>query len=218
MKDHGLQRAIYHSKAVGVMTRLFPSLLAPLALAASLGLSGCGPAQPDAQAPLAGAKIGGPFQLTDAKGRTVTDRDFAGRYRVVYFGYTFCPDVCPTDMQAIAAGLKLLDKTAPAKAAKIVPLFITVDPERDTAEVVGRFAAAFDPRVVGLTGTPAQIDAVKKAYAIWSAKGEPSPGGGYLVNHSRQVYLMDPQGKPLALVPADEGPEAVAKTLDQWVR
>lgn len=215
MGDHGLQRAIYHSKAVGVMTRLFLSLLVPL----TLSVAGCGPAsQPEAQAPLAGARIGGPFRLTDGHGRAVTDRDFTGRYRVVYFGYTFCPDVCPTDMQAIAAGLKLLDKNAPAKAKTIVPLFITVDPERDTPPVVGRFAAAFDPRIVGLTGTPAQIDAVKKAYAVWSAKGEPAPGGGYLVNHGRQVYLMDPAGKPLALVPADEGPEAVAKTLDQWVR
>lgn len=196
------------------MTRIFQSLLAPL----SLVLAGCGSAQPEAQPPLAGTKIGGPFRLTDGKGRTVTDRDFAGRYRVVYFGYTFCPDVCPTDMQAIAGGLKALDKSAPAKAAKIVPMFITIDPERDTVPVVGRFAAAFDPRVVGLTGTPAQIDAVKKAYVVWSAKGDPSPGGGYLVNHSRQVYLMDPDGKPLALVPADEGPASVARTLDQWVR
>jgi protein SCO1/2 len=219
MGDHGLQRAIYHSKAVGVMTRLFLPLLAPLTLlVAGCGSSDPSGGQPAAQAPLAGAKIGGPFRLTDGRGRAVTDRDFAGRYRVVYFGYTFCPDVCPTDMQAIAAGLKLLDTRAPAKAKTIVPIFITVDPERDTPEVVGRFAAAFDPRIVGLTGSPAQIDAAKKAYAIWSAKGEAAPGGGYLVNHSRQVYLMDPDNKPLALVPADEGPEAVAKTLDRWVR
>lgn len=201
------------------MTRLFLPLLAPLTLlVAGCGSSDPSGGQPAAQAPLAGAKIGGPFRLTDGRGRAVTDRDFAGRYRVVYFGYTFCPDVCPTDMQAIAAGLKLLDTRAPAKAKTIVPIFITVDPERDTPEVVGRFAAAFDPRIVGLTGSPAQIDAAKKAYAIWSAKGEAAPGGGYLVNHSRQVYLMDPDNKPLALVPADEGPEAVAKTLDQWVR
>ena len=196
------------------MTRLFLSVLAPLGLM----LAGCGPSQPEAEGPLAGAKIGGPFRLTDAKGKTVTDRDFAGRYRVMYFGYTFCPDVCPTDMQAIAAGLKLLDKSAPAKAKTIVPIFITVDPERDTPAVVGRFAAAFDPRIVGLTGTPAQIEAVKKVYAVWAARGDTSPGGGYLVNHSRQVYLMDPSNKPLALVPADEGPEAVARSLDQWVR
>jgi len=201
------------------MTRLFLPLLAPLTLlVAGCGSSDPSGGQPAAQAPLAGAKIGGPFRLTDGRGRAVTDRDFAGRYRVVYFGYTFCPDVCPTDMQAIAAGLKLLDTRAPAKAKTIVPIFITVDPERDTPEVVGRFAAAFDPRIVGLTGSPAQIDAAKKAYAIWSAKGEAAPGGGYLVNHSRQVYLMDPDNKPLALVPADEGPEAVAKTLDRWVR
>ncbi|WP_314373394.1 SCO family protein [Sphingomonas paucimobilis] len=199
------------------MTRLSPFFAGALALA----IAGCG-SSPEApaqeQPPLAGAKIGGPFRLTGADGRTVTDRDFAGRYRVMYFGYTFCPDVCPTDMQAIAAGLKLLDKSAPAKAKKIAAVFVTVDPERDTPEVVGRFAAAFDPRIVGLTGAPAQIDAAKKAYAVWSQKGDPAPGGGYLVNHSRQVYLMDPAGKPLALVPSDEGPQAVAATLGRWVK
>ncbi|WP_343527381.1 SCO family protein [Sphingomonas sp.] len=196
------------------MTRLFLSFLAPLAFA----LAGCGASDQQASPPLAGAKIGGPFRLTDGQGRSVTQRDFAGRYRVVYFGYTFCPDVCPTDMQAIGAGLTLLEKSAPAKVARIVPMFITVDPERDTVPVVARFAAAFHPRFVGLTGTPAQIEAVKKAYAIWSQKGERSAGGGYLVNHSNQTYLMDPEGKPLALVPSDEGPQAVARTLDQWVR
>lgn len=199
------------------MTRLFPFFGAALALATA----GCGSQSqvPAAeQPPLAGAKIGGPFRLSGADGRTVTDRDFAGRYRVMYFGYTFCPDVCPTDMQAIAAGLKLLDSRAPAKAKNIVPLFVTVDPERDTRAGVGRLAAAFDPRIVGLTGTPQQIEAVKKAYAVWSQKGDPSPGGGYLVNHSRQVYLMDPSNKPLALIPSDEGPQAVAAALDRWVK
>jgi len=212
--EHGLQPAIYHSKAVGVMTRLYLSLLVPLAVA----LAGCGASDPQAQPPLAEAKIGGPFRLVDATGKTVTDRDFAGRYRIVYFGYTFCPDVCPTDMQVIGAGLKALEASAPAKAAKIVPIFVTVDPERDTPAIVGRFATTFHPRFVGLTGTPAQVDAARKAYAVWAQKGAPSPGGGYLVNHSNQAYLMDPDGKPLALVPSDQGPQAVAATLDQWVR
>ncbi len=212
--EHGLQPAIYHSKAVDVMTRIFPSALLPLALM----LAGCGSPQPEAEPPLVGAKIGGPFRLTAADGRTVTDRDFAGRYRIMYFGYSFCPDVCPTDMQAIGAGLKLLEKSAPEKAARIVPIFVTVDPARDTREVVGRFATTFHPRFVGLTGTEAQIAAVEKAYAIVAQKGDPSPGGGYLMNHSKQAYLMDPDGKPMALLPSDEGPQAVAATLDQWVR
>ena len=212
--EHGLQRAIYHSKAVDVMTRIFPSALLPLALM----LAGCGSSQPEAEPPLAGAKIGGPFRLTAADGHTVTDRDYAGRYRIMYFGYSFCPDVCPTDMQAIGAGLKLLEQSAPEKAARIVPIFVTVDPARDTREVVGRFATTFHPRFVGLTGTEAQIAAVEKAYAIVAQKGDPSPGGGYLMNHSKQAYLMDPDGKPMALLPTDEGPKAVADTLDQWVR
>ena len=124
------------------MTRIFPSALLPLALM----LAGCGSSQPEAQPPLAGAKIGGPFRLTAADGHTVTDRDYAGRYRIVYFGYSFCPDVCPTDMQAIGAGLKALEASAPAKAPKIGPIFVTVDPERDTAAIVGRFATTCQPR------------------------------------------------------------------------
>ncbi|MET4897364.1 SCO family protein [Sphingomonadaceae bacterium jetA1] len=196
------------------MTRLSLSFLMGL----SLMLGACGSSDPVARPPLAGAKIGGPFRLTAGDGRSVTDRDFAGRYRVVYFGYTFCPDVCPTDMQAIGAGLRLLERRAPAKAAKVAALFITVDPARDTPAVVRQFAATFSPRIIGLTGTPKQIAAVKTAYGVWSQKGEASPGGGYLVNHTRQVYLMDPDGKPLALIPADQGPEAVAASLEQWVR
>jgi protein SCO1/2 len=133
----------------------------------------------------------------------------------MYFGYTFCPDVCPTDVQAIGAAMKLLE---PGLAAKVVPIFVTVDPTRDTPAVLKAFVSAFDPRLVGLTGTPAQIAAVKKEFAIFSAKGADSPGGGYLVNHSRQTYLMGPDGKPIALLPQEQGPQAVAEEIRRWVR
>jgi protein SCO1 len=188
------------------------------ALAAALLIAGC-QSQPDpATVPLAGARIGGPFRLVDGDGRAFTDRDLAGRWRVMYFGYTFCPDVCPTDMQNIGAGLRRFEATDAKRAATVVPVFVTVDPERDTAPVVKQFAAAFHPRAIGLTGSPQAIAAAARAYAVYYKRGETQPGGGYLMDHSRQAYLMDPAGKPVALVPADQGADAVAQTLAEWVR
>ena len=195
-----------------------PSLLIPaLIAAAALALAGCSGAAPAAEPPLAGADIGGDFALTASDGRTVRWGDFAGKYRVVYFGYAFCPDICPTDMQRVAQGLKVLKASNPAKAAKIQPLFITIDPERDTQKVVGEFAAAFSPDIIGLTGTPEQIAAAAKAFRVFYAKGEAVAGGGYLVDHSNIVYLFGPDGEPLATLPVDQGADAVAAELDRWV-
>jgi protein SCO1/2 len=195
-----------------------PSLLIPaLIAAAALALAGCSAAVPAAEPPLAGADIGGEFALTASDGRTVRWGDFAGKYRVVYFGYAFCPDICPTDMQRVAQGLKVLKASDPAKAAKIQPLFITIDPERDTQKVVGEFAAAFSPDIIGLTGTPEQIAAAAKAFRVFYAKGEAVAGGGYLVDHSNIVYLFGPDGEPLATLPVDQGADAVAAELDRWV-
>jgi protein SCO1/2 len=193
-----------------------PPLLAALA-AAALALTGCEAAAPRREPPLAGAAIGGDFALTSSTGKTVRWSDFAGKYRIVYFGYTFCPDICPTDMQRIAQGLKLLKQKDAAKAAKIIPIFITIDPERDTPEVVGAFASAFSPDIIGLTGTPAQIAATARAFKVYYAKGEATPGGGYLVDHSNVVYLFGPKGEPLATLPADQGGDAVAAELETWV-
>lgn len=194
-----------------------PSAAFSLAIAAALMLAGCSAAAPAAEPPLAGASIGGDFALTASDGRTVRWGDFKGKYRVVYFGYTFCPDICPTDMQRAAQGLKVLKASDPDKAAKIQPLFITIDPERDNQKVVGEFAAAFSPDIIGLTGTPEQIAAAAKAFRVFYAKGEAVPGGGYLVDHSNIVYLFDPDGEPLATLPVDKGADAVAAELDRWV-
>jgi protein SCO1/2 len=193
-----------------------PRITAFLATA-TLALAGCQPAAPAAEPPLAGAAIGGDFALTNSKGETVRWGDFAGQYRVVYFGYAFCPDICPTDMQRVAQGLKLLKANDPDKAAKIVPIFITIDPERDTPKVVGEFAAAFSPDIIGLTGTPEQIAATAKTFKVGYMKGKAVAGGGYLVDHTRIVYLFGPDGEPLATLPADLGGEAVAAELDKWV-
>lgn len=198
-----------------------------LVLAATPLLAGCGGppgAANDAVAgteepPLAGARIGGPFTLTDQNGKPASWSDYAGKYRVVYFGYTYCPDVCPVDLQAIMQGYRQFAKAHPDRAARVQPIFITVDPERDTPAVMKTYAAAMGDNLVGLTGTPDQIAAVAKTFAVVYAK-EGDPGAtDYLVGHSRTPYLFDPDGKPMALVPVGDDPtgKSVAQFLDQWV-
>lgn len=194
------------------MSRIFQAF-APLLLIVS-GCSGGTSEEP----PLAGARIGGPFALTDQNGKTVRDGDFAGKYRIVYFGYTYCPDICPNDMLKIGQAMKLLDKRAPAKAKAIVPIFITVDPERDTPKVVGEFIRNFDDRIVGLTGSPAAIQAVEKQYAVYAKKEAPGPGGAYLVGHSQIAYLMDKDGKPITSLPIEKDAAALVEQLDHWVK
>ena len=194
------------------MNRMFPALALLLSIAT---LSACGKRE---EPPLAGAKIGGPFALTDQNGKTVRDTDFAGKYRIVYFGYTYCPDVCPTDMQKIGQAMRLLDKSDPKTSDKIVPIFITVDPERDTPPVLKQFVANFYPRVVGLTGSTDAVAKVAKEYAIYFKKQPVSAGGGYLVDHLAIAFLMDPQGKPMASLPIDKDGEAIAADLRHWVR
>ena len=204
------------------MPRILTALAPILFLAACQGQSP--QSQPGGEGPTAngadlrGADIGGPFELVDKAGKTVRWSDFAGKYRIVYFGYTFCPDVCPTEVQRMAQGLKLFAKDHPALAKRIQPIFITVDPERDTPAKVGEFAAAFSPDIVGLTGTPAQIEAAKTAFKVYASRGAVQPAGGYLVNHSNVMYLFDPDGKPLGTLPTDKGPPAVAAELASWVR
>ena len=167
---------------------------------------------------LRGAAIGGPFELVDKTGETVRWNDFDGKYRIVYFGFAYCPDVCPTDVQRFSQGYRLFGRQNPELVKKVQPIFITVDPERDTPAKVGEFAAAFSPDLIGLTGTPEQIEAAKTAFKVFASKGAAQPGGGYLVNHTNLTYLFDPEGNPLGTLPTDEGPEAVAEELARWVR
>ena len=180
-------------------------------------LAGCGAASPPEQPPLAGARIGGPFALTDENGRTTTDRDLGGKWRVMYFGYTYCPDICPTDAQNIGAGLRKFGADDPERGARVTPVFVTIDPARDTPAALKTFTAAFHPRLIGLTGSEDAIARVAKSYAVYYSKGDSAPGGGYLVNHQRVTYLMDPQGRPVALLPADKSADAVAAELARWV-
>lgn len=202
---------------------------APLALLAAALLAGCQPGGADnADAgSLAGARIGGDFTLVDQDGKARKWADFAGQYRLVYFGYTFCPDVCPLDLQNIMAGYRLFEKAAPDKAGKLTPIFITVDPARDTPAVLKTYVGAFHPRLVGLTGTAGEIEAVKRSFAVVAGKeGDEKAAKDYLVSHSRTPYLFGPEGQPIALVPVADGqgpggdgsPRAVADFLAQWVK
>jgi protein SCO1/2 len=161
---------------------------------------------------LAGAPIGGAFTLTDKDGKTVRWADFAGRWRIVYFGYTFCPDACPLDVGVLMQGFNRFAKAHPDRAARIQPIFISVDPARDTPARVGEFAAAFSPRLMGLTGSQAQVDEAVKNFKALALKGKEVPGG-YLMDHSRAAYLFDPAGQPVETLPIDKNAEAVAADL-----
>jgi len=188
-----------------------------LALLCALLLGGCNRAGAEPP-PLKGASMGGPFTLTDQNGRRVADRDFAGKYRLVYFGFTFCPDVCPTDMATIGAGLRRFEAADPGRAARVQPIFISVDPARDTPPILRRFVAAFHPRFVGLTGSQEEIGRVARAYGVYYERGPAQPGGGYNVDHSRMAVLYGPDGQPIAIVPHDRGAAGVAAELERWVR
>jgi protein SCO1/2 len=156
------------------------------------------------------ALIGGPFTLTDHTGKAVTEKDFAGRYMLVYFGFTFCPDVCPTELQIMTSALEQLG----TKADKVTPVFISVDPKRDTVEQMASYVGNFHKRLVGLTGTPEQIKAAAKAYRVYYAEvKDESSSAGYTVDHSSIVFLMGPDGGYLAHFSHGTSPEKMAETI-----
>ncbi|MEO7826743.1 MAG: SCO family protein [Allosphingosinicella sp.] len=193
-----------------------PRLRPILSLSLALALAACSGAPEEP--PLKGASIGGPFTLTDQDGRQVSERDFAGQYRIMYFGFTHCPDVCPTDLATIGQALRRFEKSDPARAARVSPIFVSVDPERDTPAVLKEYVAAFHPRLVGLTGTAPQVAAMIKRYGAYGAKEDDETGGGYTINHSRLAELFGPDGKPIALLPYEKGAQAVAADLERWVK
>ena len=172
---------------------------------------------PAPRPPLEGARIGGPFALTDQYGAAVTEKSYPGQYRIMYFGYAYCPDICPTDVANLARGLKAFAKTDPERAKKVKLIFVSVDPARDTAAALKDFTAAFHPDMVGLTGSAKAIEAVTKAYGVSVSVAPGQPKNGYLVDHSRATYLMDPDNKPIALIPQDGTAEEIATEIGKWV-
>jgi protein SCO1 len=168
--------------------------------------------------PLAGARMGGPFTLINQDGKSVSEKDFAGKYRLMYFGYTFCPDVCPVDVQKLLQGYSLFEKADAKAAARLQPIFISIDPQRDTVPVVKQFVTAFHPKLVGLTGNEAQIAEVAKRYAAVYQRGEGGTKDAYLMDHSRTAVLYAPDGSPVALIPQDGTPQAIADEFQRWVK
>lgn len=161
-----------------------------------------------------GLTLGGAFSLVDETGRAVTERDFADRWMLVYFGFTYCPDVCPTELGTMAAAL---DALGPA-GEQVVPVFITIDPERDTPPAMADYVARFHPRMRGLTGTPEQIAEVARRYRVYYARARRAEAGDYLMDHSSFIYLVGPDGKVRTLFRPDTAPDAMAATIASQVR
>ena len=186
--------------------------------AAALALSACSPGETvPLEPPLAGATIGGDFELTDTAGKTVRWNDFAGQYRIIYFGYAYCPDACPTDVQRTMQGFRQFEEAQPELAAKIQPIFVSVDPDRDTAEVVDQFTTAFSDRLLGLTGTTEQIAEAADKFGVYYVKLDANESGNYLMDHSRIAFLFGPDGEPISMLPHDQGADAVEAELALWV-
>jgi len=200
------------NESVSVRRGAFVLLLLSLLLAA------CGRSRPDEPPPLKGARMGGDYALIDQNGGRVTRASWPGKYQLVYFGYTFCPDVCPVDMRVLGAGLRRFEEQDPAAGAKVQPIFISVDPARDTPPVLREFVANFHPRLVGLTGTPDELARVARAYGGYFQRRDGATPGAYLMDHSRNAVLYDPQGAPVAIIPYDKGPQGAADELARWVR
>jgi protein SCO1/2 len=158
-----------------------------------------------------GALIGGAFSLQDGAGKTVSDETLRGRPFLVYFGYTHCPDVCPTELARISDVLTQMgDKPIPA-------LFITVDPERDTPKTMQDYVSSFNPAIVGLSGSPPAVEAAEKAFRVFARKGEKQPDGDYSMDHSSIVYLMDKNGAFVEAFNLERPPKDAAKDLERFL-
>jgi len=157
----------------------------------------------------AGSLIGGPFQLQAADGKTVTEAEFEGKPFLVYFGYTHCPDICPTTLAQIS------DMLAKLPGLPVKVLFVTVDPERDTAKLMADYVSSFDPRIVGLSGTPDEIAAIEKTYRVYARKA-PTKDGDYAMDHSSVVYLMNAKGQFLEAFNLERTPDEAAKELKSY--
>ena len=154
--------------------------------------------------------VGGSFKLTDGSGQDVTDRDYRGKFMLVYFGYTHCPDICPTTLETIARALPLMGK----EADLIQPLFITIDPIRDTPPVIGRYVALFSPRIAGLSGSASQLEHVEQAYHVYVGPEDPKTG---TIDHGALLYVMGRNGEFLSSLEDDISSASLAAALSNVV-
>lgn len=181
----------------------------------AVGMIGAGALFWLTQGPDAVLGIGGPFNLLDGDGKPVTSKTFAGKYMLVYFGFTYCPDVCPTTLNQVADAM---DRLGP-KADRVVPVFITVDPKRDPPAVVKDFAAAFSPRLVGLTGSAEELAKAARAYRVYFAERRTGAGpNDYTMDHSSILYLMGPDGIFVAPIRAEATGEQMAADLTRLMK
>jgi cytochrome oxidase Cu insertion factor (SCO1/SenC/PrrC family) len=155
--------------------------------------------------------VGGPFALVDHAGKTRTDAEFRGKLMLVYFGYTTCPDICPTDLMQIGLAVDKLGEAA----AQVQPLFVSVDPERDTKDVLAAYVGSFSPRIIGLTGTPEQIRAVADSYKAYYARYTPPDGAVYLIDHTGFIYLMGRSGEYLGFFPPGTSADRMVEIIRQ---
>ena len=177
--------------------RIFVAIVVVLAITvvvlATVGRGFFTPSEDASKTTIVGkASIGGPFHLVDGSGKPVSDMDYRGKYMIIYFGYTYCPDVCPTSLGEIAGALDML---SPDQLEKVVPIFISVDPERDTPKVVGEYVKHFHDRLIGLTGPLDAVKSAAKAYRAYFSKGEADADGDYPVDHTSYTYVVGPDGQ-----------------------
>ena len=209
LADEVAHKAANVCPVLAMLTRRRLALLAPAGVLA-VGLGGAVfYLQTRREGPV---PIGGAFSLQDGNGRVVTDRQFRGRWMLVYFGYTHCPDACPTALQDMA---NAMDALGPQKS-RVAAVFITVDPERDTPPVMKEYVAAFDADITGLSGSPAAVAAVARAYRVYYAK-HPNKDGSYEMDHSSIIYLMNPEGEFVANFTHETPPEQIAAKLRSLV-
>lgn len=164
---------------------------------------------------MAGVKLGGDFSLTDHTGKAVTQDDYADKLKLIYFGFTYCPAICPTELQKMAAAMEMLEEDV---AAQVQQLFITVDPERDTVEVMRAYVELFPPDLIGLTGTEAQTEDIKKKYKVFATKVQDEGMSDYTVDHSSFIYLMSKDNKPLMIFRMEDGAEMIAAEIRKAVK
>lgn len=153
--------------------------------------------------------VGGPFRLTGHHGKPVADTDFRGQFMLISFGYTFCPDVCPTTLQTISAAMDSLG----ADSAALQPIFITVDPERDTVDSLSTYVDSFHPKLIGLTGAKAETDKIASLFKVYHRKVNAEEGDDYTIDHSAFIYLMGPDGKFLTMFRHNASPDALAQDI-----
>jgi cytochrome oxidase Cu insertion factor (SCO1/SenC/PrrC family) len=202
-----------NKRILRILLLAIPMVLAAAAVVWYLGPPAGGAAGSDAAGAGRVVGVGGPIALVDQNGKAVTQAEFGGKYALIFFGYANCPDICPTELAAMSAAL---DKLGPG-ADEVVPVFITVDPERDTPETLKGYVGLYHPRLIGLTGTPGQVEAATRAFRVFAQKVWPEGSSDYLMDHSTYLYLMDRNWRLVDVIPGRKSPDELAARLGKYV-